>query len=451
LEGIAVAARAKKVDLTDRFLRSLRRKKHPCRPPLIYVYDGTAPGLNVLWTTTGHLSWGMTKRWPGKSSPTWRALGTVYLPAKDDLAKGEDVPKEEISDGALTLAEARAKARRWLELLSRGIDPTAEARKQRIEAEKRVTFDQLRETYLRAFSTKKKHGEATRILHREFTAWEGRYADEIDAQDVDAAIQVIVDRGSKYQAINAFGYIRSMYAWGMGQPRLSIKTSPCEGLKSEKLIGKKKPRTRVLKDHELRAIWNTCDQMGYPYGPIIRLLMLTGVRENQIARMRRGELIETTEDGQLLVIPSERMKGEEDDPPPPHEVPLTATMAEIIDSLPRFDGPYVFTTTVGAKAVNSWSKAKARFDELSGVTGWVFHDVRRTVRTRISAIPAEEHVREALLAHGRRGIQAHYDQHKYRDEKRRLLEQWGEKLQKVINPPPPDVTDLNEVRAQWRA
>ncbi len=223
------------------------------------------------------------------------------------------------------------------------------------------------------------------------------------------------------------------------------------GLKSEKLIGKKKPRTRVLKDHELRAIWNTCDQMGYPYGPIIRLLMLTGVRENQIARMRRGELIETTEDGQLLVIPSERMKGEEDDPPPPHEVPLTATMAEIIDSLPRFDGPYVFTTTVGAKAVNSWSKAKARFDELSGVTGWVFHDVRRTVRTRISAIPAEEHVREALLAHGRRGIQAHYDQHKYRDEKRRLLEQWGEKLQKVINPPPPDVTDLNEVRAQWRA
>jgi integrase len=162
---------------------------------------------------------------------------------------------------------------------------------------------------------------------------------------------------------------------------------------------------------------------------------LTGVRENQIGRMRRGEIIETTEDGRLLVVPSERMKGEDDEPPPPHEVPVTATMAEILDSLPRFDGAHLFTTTAGAKAVNGWSKAKARIDKLSGIGGWIFHDLRRSARTRISAIPAEEHVREALLAHGRRGIQAHYDQYKYRAEKRRLLGQWERRLQRIVNPP----------------
>jgi hypothetical protein len=85
---------------------------------------------------------------------------------------------------------------------------------------------------------------------------------------------------------------------------------------------------------------------------------------------------------------------------------------------------------------------------LSGVTGWKFHDLRRTARTRISAIPAEEHVREALLAHGRRGIQAHYDQHKYRAEKRHLLQEWDGRLQKILNPLPPDVTDLGEERAK---
>jgi integrase len=142
------------------------------------------------------------------------------------------------------------------------------------------------------------------------------------------------------------------------------------------------------------------------------------------------------------------MKGEDDDPPPPHEIPLSPKMVEIIDSLPQHNGPYPFSFSGGNSPVNSWSKAKKRIDELSGVSGWVFHDLRRTVRTRISAIPADEHVRKALLAHGRRGIQAHYDEHKYRDEKWHLLQQWDDRLQKIINPPPPSVTDLDAERAR---
>ena len=68
------------------------------------------------------------------------------------------------------------------------------------------------------------------------------------------------------------------------------------------------------------------------------------------------------------------------------------------------------------------------------------------MRTRISAIPAEEHVREALLAHGRRGIQAHYDQHRYRLEKRQLLEAWEKKLLGIVEPPPPNIADLHQAR-----
>jgi integrase len=453
-----MAGRAKKLDLTDKWLRSLKRKPHPGQPRLILFYDAVVPGLNVLWTSTSHLSFGMMKAWPakpksptGKVRPTWRALGGVYVPPRGEA------PGPKMTCGALTLKEARAKARRWLELIERGIDPAREARKQRVEAAARVTFDQLRDAYLKAFQAKKKHGEATRILHREFQAWEGRFADEIDAGDVESAVQVIVDRGALAQARNSFGYIRSMYGWAKGKPSMRVKANPCDAIKIETLAGKKKPRTHVLGDHELRRIWNACDQMGYPYGPIIRLLILTGVRENQVGRMRRGELIETTEDGQLFVVLAERMKGEADDPPPPHEVPLTATMAEIIDSVPRFSGSFVFTTTSGAKPVNGWSKAKQKIDSLSGVPGWVFHDLRRSVRTRISAVPAEEHVREALLAHGRRGIQAHYDQYRYRAEKRRLLGQWERRLQRIVNPPktinPPAaiVTGLDEVRVQRRA
>ena len=439
--------RAPKVVLTDRFLRALRNKQKPTDRE--FTYDAQLPGLAVMRTSTGHMSFGTIRGWPGKKSKSWRRLGAVYVPTEDETKKLPDPNALEIDGTVLTLAEARQKLRRWNDLLSRGIDPAGEARRRKVEATKRITFPALRDAFLQHYEGKAKHGEATRILSKDFACWNHHLADEIDSQDVDAAIQVILGRGSKHQALNAYGYVRTMYRWAMGQPRLNVKASPCANLSAELLIGKKRKRTHVLKDHEIRAIWAACEKDGYPYGQITQLLLLTAVRESQIGRASRSEL-QNDENGEpMLVVPSPRMKGDHDDePPPPHEIPLTPRMAAIINSLPQYAGPYLFSHKGGKSPVNGWSRAKMRLDALSGVTGWKFHDLRRTTRTRISAIPAEEHVREALLAHGRRGIQAHYDQHKYRAEKRHLLQEWDGRLQKILNPLPPDVTDLGEERAK---
>ena len=439
--------RAPKVVLTDRFLRALRNKQKPTDRE--FTYDAQLPGLAVMRTSTGHMSFGTIRGWPGKKSKSWRRLGAVYVPTEDETKKLPDPNALEIDGTVLTLAEARQKLRRWNDLLSRGIDPAGEARRRKVEATKRITFPALRDAFLQHYEGKAKHGEATRILFKDFACWNHHLADEIDAQDVDAAIQVILGRGSKHQALNAYGYVRTMYRWAMGQPRLNVKASPCANLSAELLIGKKRKRTHVLKDHEIRAIWAACEKDGYPYGQITQLLLLTAVRESQIGRASRSEL-QNDENGEpMLVVPSPRMKGDHDDePPPPHEISLTPRMAAIINSLPQYAGPYLFSHKGGKSPVNGWSRAKMRLDALSGVTGWKFHDLRRTARTRISAIPAEEHVREALLAHGRRGIQAHYDQHKYRAEKRHLLQEWDGRLQKILNPLPPDVTDLGEERAK---
>jgi integrase len=435
------------VVLTDRFLRALRNKQKPTDRE--FTYDAQLPGLAVMRTSTGHMSFGTIRGWPGKKSKSWRRLGAVYVPTEDETKKLPDPNALEIDGTVLTLAEARQKLRRWNDLLSRGIDPAGEARRRKVEATKRITFPALRDAFLQHYEGKAKHGEATRILSKDFACWNHHLADEIDAQDVDAAIQVILGRGSKHQALNAYGYVRTMYRWAMGQPRLNVKASPCANLSAELLIGKKRKRTHVLEDHEIRAIWAACEKDGYPYGQITQLLLLTAVRESQIGRASRSEL-QNDENGEpMLVVPSPRMKGDHDDePPPPHEIPLTPRMAAIINSLPQYAGPYLFSHKGGKSPVNGWSRAKMRLDALSGVTGWKFHDLRRTARTRISAIPAEEHVREALLAHGRRGIQAHYDQHKYRAEKRHLLQEWDGRLQKILNPLPPDVTDLGEERAK---
>jgi integrase len=422
--------------LNDQRLRTLRRKTND----KLY-YDKVLPDLILRNGKTQ--TWGLKKRPPGSNNPTWLPLGKVYVPAE-----GEKPIPAEISGVALTVAEARQKARIWLDMLDRGIDPRQEWRRQ-AKAGKRVKFPDLRDAYLKLhMAGKAKYREAELILGgKDFSHWGDRYADDIDAGDIEAAVQTIVDRGARSQARNSLSYIRAVYNWAKGRPSMRIKSSPCDGLSTKALVGKKKIRTRVLTDDELRAIWAACDDPRclWPYGPIVKLLLLTGVREDQIGGMRWEEIADAE---RLLTVPSARMKGPDDDPPPPHEIPLSQMMLDIIEAMPRFAGPYVFSTSAGKRPVNGWSHAKERFDEISGVSQWIFHDLRRTVRTRLSAIPAEEHVREAVLAHGRRGIAAHYDQHKYRDEKRDLLERWEKVLLAIVNPPPSDVTDLADVRAQ---
>jgi integrase len=284
----------------------------------------------------------------------------------------------------------------------------------------------------------KKIGEARRILEGDFRAWNNRAAADIDAQDVAAAVRVISDRGSPYQARNALQYVGCLYGWAVGNLEFGIKASPVAGLKPNVLGLGKEERTRVLSDAELGKIWDAAEEMAYPYGDVIKLLILTGQRELEIASMRREELDGTTT---ILTIPASRMKGDRT-----HEVPLTAGAAEIIKSLPTFAGPYLFTTTAGEKPINGFSKAKARVDKISRVSNWVLRDIRRTVRTRFSALPVEDVVREAVIAHARKGLHKVYDQHEYQAEKRRCLMLWEERLAKVLKPS--QVTDLDEARAQ---
>jgi integrase len=160
------------------------------------------------------------------------------------------------------------------------------------------------------------------------------------------------------------------------------------------LIGKREARDRGLSDAELRAIWDAAEAMGYPYGPCIRLLVLTGQREREVADMRWSE---ADFDRRLWTIPAARMKGGR-----AHEVPLAPAAAALLEALPRFTGECVFTTTGREKPINGFGKAKVRIDKLSGVGGWVFHDLRRTMRTHLSALPVQDLVRELVIAHASR-------------------------------------------------
>src|ERR1700730_17817361 len=87
---------------------------------------------------------------------------------------------------------------------------------------------------------------------------------------------------------------------------------------------------------------------------------------------------------------------------------------------------------------------------LDGVSDWVIHELRRTMRTRLSALPVQDLVRELVIAHAKPGLHKVYDQHAYQNEKRQCLELWEARLLSIVEPRPGDFTDLAEAR-EFRA
>jgi integrase len=108
--------------------------------------------------------------------------------------------------------------------------------------------------------------------------------------------------------------------------------------------------------------------------------------------------------------------------------------------LARFTGPYVFTSTGGERPISGFSKLKLRIDAAvkERIAAWRFHDLRRTMRTGLGALPVPSDVRELVIAHSLPSLHKIYDRHSYRDEKRRALDLWAARLLEIVEPGEPE-------------
>jgi integrase len=263
--------------------------------------------------------------------------------------------------------------------------------------------------------------------------WGSRPLKDIARRDVVALLREVA-KERPYIAHHLLGYARKLYNWAIAQDAYGLETSPCDRIRAKDVIGEKKPRKRILADAELRRVWDGTGQLGYPLGPFVRLLLLSGQRLREVAEMAWDEI---DLDKALWTIPAARMKGDD-----AHEVPLAPAAVALLRDLPRFSGPFVFTTTSGARPISGFSKAKVRLDaamakELgSPLPDWRFHDLRRTMRTHLGGLPVPSDVAEMVIAHRLGGVRGTYDLHAYRDEKRRALELWAARLMEVVEPAP---------------
>ena len=169
--------------------------------------------------------------------------------------------------------------------------------------------------------------------------------------------------------------IKAFLSWA-AEDREYIPSNPIASLYSRQKRFKETPRTRVLSSEELRDLWKVTDHLPDPSRSFIRVLMLTGQRRNEVREMEWREI-----DLNRLewLIPARRTKNNKD-----HLVPLSRHVVSILRGLPR-ESDYVFSVE-GSKPYAGQCRLKAILDRESGVTGWVFHDLRRTFRTGLSAL-----------------------------------------------------------------
>ena len=357
----------------------------------------------------------------------------------------------------LTLTQAREQARKALELASQGKDPTdaRTERKSAMVAASRDTYATVRADFLKRYIGRMNRRPAPRTL-AEFqralsidvlSAWDERPIAEISERDIIHALDKLVERGAVTMANRSLAYLRLLFKWA--KSRRIIDRNPTADVDKP---GAETSRDRVLSMAELRALWLATDATQAGHGDlhqgIVRILMLTGQRRDEIAGMRWSEVVEdyplatdskgnATETCSALVLPAERTKNAK-----PHIVPLSAPVVAILEArrleqaVMGIKSPFVFTST-GKVPFSGFSKSKSRLDARAALEQpWRLHDLRRSMVTHCADdLRIAPHIIEAVVNHvsgSKAGVAGIYNRALHLSERRRALDAWADYLMRHV-------------------
>ena len=410
-------------------------------------FDRSTPGLYLRASSTG--------------ARTWMFMGRVMRDGRRKLARfklGAAWTKD--NQAGMPLSAARTAAAAMKADLKAGIDPAQREREQeqaRAEASAN-TFEAAVQTFLAQYPKREKLRPSTERQYRDFlqgddfAVLDNKPLATISKSDITGILDTIQERGATVRANRALASAKKMFRWYVGRGQLAV--DPTNGMTPPVA---EEPRDRHLfggrdKPSEIALAWRAFERCGR-YAPFLKLLVLTGARLNEVARMQGGELADIGEDA-YWVIPGDRAKNHRE-----HHMPLGAMAAEIVRTVPRVEKcPYLFTTN-GRTPISGFSKLKKQVDkavaeikaaEPERYKGqleepFTFHDLRRTFKTGLASLRVDKEIRDALLNHARQGIDAHYDHSELDAEKRAAVEVWERHIAACLNPP--DKSNVLPLRA----
>jgi len=178
---------------------------------------------------------------------------------------------------------------------------------------------------------------------------------------------------------------------------------------------------------------------------LFRVLLLTGQRKSDWAVAIDKEVNPGLE---LLTVPAARYKNGSD-----HEVPLTPKVLEVLEARPK-RSHFLFSST-GRRPLLGMGWFKSKLDKIiterlgAPLEPWVIHDLRRTVRTRLSELGIDYEIKERVVGHRQPELSEIYDQFHYRPQKREALWKWQDRLLEIVGegPTSDNVVRLHNSRA----
>jgi len=250
---------------------------------------------------------------------------------------------------------------------------------------------------------------------------------ELTRNDIKSFHKSIVNRGAPVAANRTIALLSSAFNCACEEELIVCAPFP----KLKKIKAKETAREHILKDAEIKTIWNALDNESDNMRDIMRLLLLLGQRSMETMSMA---IIDIDVDRKVWTVPAARTKNGE-----PNVLPLPATAWKII-KLRLNNDKWIFptkynTTREGSKNdghTKSTKDTRRRLKKATGITGWTSHDCRRTCRTIMAREGILPFVAEMVLGHVQTGIEAVYDQHGYAGEKLKALEKVDRAILKIL-------------------
>jgi integrase len=413
------------------------------------VADAQAPGLYLVIYPSGKKSWALRFRRPDRRTAKL-VLGSVSTVA--DHKRDPDP----VVGGHLTLAAARRLAGALKHQIATGKDPAADVQSERrtVALSAANTFSAAAVDFITLHAkqkTRRWQGQARLLGLRESDGgnlelaakglaarWRDRPLTELDTDEVFRLIEEVRHKGvpglerrnaepSEARARHMHACLSKLFAWLLEKRRVGL--NPLDALKRPSAP---KARDRALDDREIAKLWRAAEQASKPFDALIKLLLLTGCRLNEVAQMEASEL---SEDLSVWTIPGVRTKNHRS-----HVVPLAPLAQAIIPKVERLDScKFVFSTT-GTTPVSGFSKTKARLDaNMKDVAPWRLHDLRRTCATGMGKLGIPPHIVELCLNHvsgAKAGVAGIYNRSVQMPERRAALEAWAKHVQKLARREP---------------
>jgi integrase len=339
------------------------------------------------------------------------------------------------------LDEARKAARKLLSKVELGADPQAE----RQAARRAVRVGVLAEAYLADAGARLKPRsllEVQRHLRSHAKPLHNEAASAVGRAEIVKLLSAVAKASGPVAANRVRSTLSAMWVWGLRSGTLDGENPVANVPKP----AKESPRERTLTNDELALIWQATGG-DHDHDRIVRLLMLTGARREEVASIAWSEI-----EGPLWTLPRTRSKNGL-----PHEIPLGPLALAQLPA--RQDGrALAFGEAEGG--FSGWSRCKERldtrltklraetFEALHGrvpkvrelpAMSWTLHDLRRTVSTWLSEAGTEPHIVEAVLNHvsgaAKRGVAGVYNKAQYREGKRAALARWEAHVRELAGLP----------------